>query len=262
MTCLATRIPYGEKITPEKLNRIEQVEILLRELGYKGFRVRHHDKIARIEVNPSELGRIVNDKDKIIQTAKAAGFNYITLDLEGYRSGSMDEVVDKTAKPKKEPKPFKPKIFGKDIYTIYIDGCSKGNPGEAAFAGVIFNGEGKEVLRVAETIGIATNNVAEYTALICTLNAALNNGFKKVVVLSDSELVVKQINGSYKVKNENLKPLFRQANEVRKKFASFKIDSIPRTQNSLADRIANEAMNKAKEEDKREVIPSLPDNKI
>ena len=93
MTCLATRIPYGEKITPEKLDQIEQVETLLRDLGYKGFRVRHHGQIVRIEVDPSELGKIINDKEKIIQISKTAGFNYVTLDLEGYRSGSMDEVV-------------------------------------------------------------------------------------------------------------------------------------------------------------------------
>jgi len=93
--CLASRIPYGSIITGEKLLMIEEAEEHLLSLGFKQFRVRHHGDIARVEVLPEERNRLLDDKlvDKIISSFKKIGYTYVTLDLEGFRSGSMDEVL-------------------------------------------------------------------------------------------------------------------------------------------------------------------------
>ena len=90
MACLSSRFPYGEEITKDKITSVEKAEDLLESLGYKQFRVRHHDSIARIEILPSEFGKILEDKDKITKSLKELGFKFVTLDLEGFRSGSMN----------------------------------------------------------------------------------------------------------------------------------------------------------------------------
>lgn len=92
-TCLASRIPYGQSISGEKLNQVEKSEDLLARLGFYQSRVRHHDQIARIEVSPGEIPLIMEHRLLIIKELKSLGFKYISLDLEGYRSGSMDEVL-------------------------------------------------------------------------------------------------------------------------------------------------------------------------
>lgn len=93
MACIASRIPYGERITENKLNRIEKAENLLRELGILQTRVRHHESIARIEVMPEDMPRVIENRMKIVERFKGLGFAYVTFDIEGYRSGSMDEVL-------------------------------------------------------------------------------------------------------------------------------------------------------------------------
>jgi uncharacterized protein len=93
MACLASRIPYGEKITKEKLVMVERAEDYLRGNGFKKVRVRNHGGIARIEVNRNEVEKAIALKDEISAELKKLGFSYVTLDLEGYRSGSMDEVL-------------------------------------------------------------------------------------------------------------------------------------------------------------------------
>ncbi len=93
MACLASRIPYGERITKDKLAMVEMAEEYLRGLGLRIVRVRNHGGIARIEVDKSEIGRIVNQRDEVVGRLKEIGFTYVALDLEGYRSGSMDEAL-------------------------------------------------------------------------------------------------------------------------------------------------------------------------
>lgn len=93
MACLASRIPYGEVITVEKLRKIEKAEAYLRELGFKELRVRHHRGIARIEVGVEEIPMALEKRRRIAEKLQGLGFSYVTLDLEGYRSGSMDEVL-------------------------------------------------------------------------------------------------------------------------------------------------------------------------
>ncbi len=90
--CLGSRFPYGTTITAERLTRLERCESLLRELGLKGFRVRFHDTIARLEVNVADLPRLVDPavRARIVEGIRAEGFTYVTLDLEGYRTGSLN----------------------------------------------------------------------------------------------------------------------------------------------------------------------------
>ncbi len=95
MACLASRIPYGEPITREKLAMIEGAEDCLCALGFEQVRVRHHDGMARIEVPVEDIPRILEVKQEVAERLRELGFSYVTLDLEGYRSGSMDEVLPK-----------------------------------------------------------------------------------------------------------------------------------------------------------------------
>jgi len=93
MACLSSRIPYGSEVTPEKLRQIEQAEEVLRGLGLRQYRVRHHDTVARIEIDPRDFEELVRSplREVVIGRVKAAGFRYVTLDLQGYRTGSLNE---------------------------------------------------------------------------------------------------------------------------------------------------------------------------
>lgn len=121
---------------------------------------------------------------------------------------------------------------------LYVDGAARGNPGEAGI-GVVIKEGGKVLLEVGAYIGSATNNVAEYMALIRGLEEALLLGKVDVRVTSDSELMVKQINGEYRVKNEGLKPLYLHAKELIAKFKGFEIVHALREENKHADELAN-----------------------
>lgn len=93
--CLSSRVPYGTLITLEILSQVERAELALKRMGLRQLRVRHHEKIARIEVEPDHFQAIIERRDEIIEAFKALGYTYITLDLAGFRSGSMNEVVVK-----------------------------------------------------------------------------------------------------------------------------------------------------------------------
>ncbi len=93
MACLASRVPYGQGITAEKLSRIERAEYVLKDLGFKQCRVRDHDNLARIEVPAEDITTLAADKDKIVTALKELGYTYVSLDLQGFRSGSMNEVI-------------------------------------------------------------------------------------------------------------------------------------------------------------------------
>ena len=91
--CLSSRIPYGTTISLEILGQVEQAEAALRQLGFRQLRVRHHDQLARIEVLPSDFSAVLPQREAIIQAIKDAGYHYVTLDLSGFRSGSLNEVI-------------------------------------------------------------------------------------------------------------------------------------------------------------------------
>jgi ribonuclease HI len=124
---------------------------------------------------------------------------------------------------------------------IFTDGGSRGNPGPAAYAYVIKR-TGESDIEEKCYLGQTTNNIAEYTGLIKALEHARELGGRKLLVHSDSELMVKQMNGLYKVKNEGLRPLYQQATALRKQFESVTIKHIYREQNEHADALCNEAM--------------------
>lgn len=124
-------------------------------------------------------------------------------------------------------------------YTIFSDGASRGNPGEAGIGIVIYNENQEKVMEVAEYIGIETNNVAEYTALIRGLEEASKLGVTEVEVFADSELMVKQMKGVYKVKNPGLQTLFQQAKKLTQNFNLFEITHVRREKNKEADKLAN-----------------------
>ncbi len=128
---------------------------------------------------------------------------------------------------------------------IHVDGGARGNPGPAAIAAVLSTPDGDVVEEVKETIGVASNNVAEYRALILGLERARDLGATKVEVVNDSELVAKQINGEYKVKHPDMKPLFLAAKEAFSAFDEWQIRSVPRALNKDADALVNQALDAA-----------------
>ena len=130
------------------------------------------------------------------------------------------------------------------VWTIYADGASRGNPGPAAIGAVVFDDKNRERHRISEAIGRATNNEAEYRAAIAALEAAVALGARAVELRMDSELVVRHLDGRYKVRNPRLKRLFGRIQELRWRFASFQAVSIPREWNSLADRLASQALDR------------------
>jgi ribonuclease HI len=129
------------------------------------------------------------------------------------------------------------------VLTIYTDGASRGNPGAAAFAYVIER-DGQEPIEEADCLGRMTNNQAEYTALVRALEHALElGGQHRLLIHSDSELMVKQMNGEYRVKNEELRDLYQQACNLRDRFdGSVTIRHVRRAQNQRADQLCNEAL--------------------
>lgn len=123
-----------------------------------------------------------------------------------------------------------------------VDGGSRGNPGPAAYGVVIRDGKGEIVARLKKYIGHGTNNVAEYFGLIAALDYAQNHGIQALRVESDSELLVKQMRGQYKVKSSDLRPLFERAKKMSQTFESFRIDHVYREQNREADALVNQAL--------------------
>jgi len=126
--------------------------------------------------------------------------------------------------------------------TIYTDGASSGNPGRASIGAVIRDGQGKTVSRISRSIGHATNNQAEYRAVIAALEEAARLGAGEVEIRSDSELVVKQLKGKYRVKKATLRPLYQKVVQLTGSLEAFTITHIPRTQNREADRLAHRAL--------------------
>ncbi|SCX91692.1 ribonuclease HI family protein [Alkaliphilus peptidifermentans] len=125
---------------------------------------------------------------------------------------------------------------------IYTDGGSRGNPGEAGIGIAIEDEQGNIIKEISQYIGKQTNNVAEYKALSRGLEVALDMGVKDIVCYLDSELVVKQIKGEYKVKNEGLIPIYNMIMPLINKFEAFDIKHIRREYNKKADKLANDAM--------------------
>jgi len=125
---------------------------------------------------------------------------------------------------------------------LSTDGGSRGNPGPAAYGYVLETEDGTVLDARGETIGVATNNVAEYRALLAGLEAAIDRGVDELEVVSDSELLVKQMRGEYKVKNDALRELVEDAHALARRLAKISYTAVRREHNELADRLVNEAL--------------------
>lgn len=132
---------------------------------------------------------------------------------------------------------------------IYSDGASRGNPGAAGVGAVIQTEAGEIVAEISGFLGKATNNVAEYTALIKALEKAISLGAEEIQAYTDSELMVKQIKGEYRVKNEGLKPLYQKTIDLGRQLNSFSVAHIVRGKNKQADRLANKGIDDAQRVD-------------
>ena len=128
------------------------------------------------------------------------------------------------------------------VHIANIDGASRGNPGPASYAVVIRDASGKVVLELAKKLGRETNNVAEYYALLAALDYAANHGITALRIRSDSELLVRQMQGRYKVKSPDLKPLHERASKLARQLGYFAIEHVRREQNRDADALANVAL--------------------
>jgi ribonuclease HI len=125
---------------------------------------------------------------------------------------------------------------------LFADGGSRGNPGPAASGAVLLDSEGELIEEIGAYLGVATNNVAEWTALVLGLEAASKRGISRLRVRLDSELVVKQLGGEYRVKHAGLRPLYERARRLLRGFAEVEVRHVPRAQNTLADRLVNRVL--------------------
>lgn len=129
--------------------------------------------------------------------------------------------------------------------TLFADGGSRGNPGPAASGAVLIADDGSLLAEIGEFIGVATNNVAEWNALLCGLKAALELGIEELDVRLDSELVVRQLSGDYRVKHPDLIPFANKARGLVRKFARVDVRHIPRKENTAADAVVNRFLDDA-----------------
>lgn len=132
-------------------------------------------------------------------------------------------------------------------WTLRCDGGSRGNPGPGALGFVLADPSGREVEARGDYLGVVTNNVAEYRALIAGLEAAAKREVRRLVVRMDSELVVRQMRGEYKVRNEGLKPLHAAARAAAARFSDVRFEAVPRDDNGRADALVNQALDRAQE---------------
>jgi len=153
----------------------------------------------------------------------------------------------------KTPPPSSPRLFSEShaaapptgVHIANIDGASRGNPGPASYAVVIRDPNGKTILELAKNIGRETNNVAEYYALLAALDYATSHNIPSLRIRSDSELLVRQMQGRYKVKSADLKPLHERASKMAKQLGYFAIEHVRRELNRDADALANVALDQA-----------------
>lgn len=133
---------------------------------------------------------------------------------------------------------------GSKVMVAHVDGGSRGNPGPSGYGAYITDGEGKRVAELNDFLGVQTNNFAEYSGLIAALEYGVEHGYGTVKIVSDSELLVKQMKGQYKVRSEALLAIYGEAKTLIRKLDRFEIRHVLRHLNKDADRLANEAMDR------------------
>lgn len=152
-------------------------------------------------------------------------------------------------RPQKTSPPSSARLFDErhaapsaGVHTVNIDGASRGNPGPAAYAVILRGPDGATIAEIAKCIGRKTSNMAEYYALVAALDYAATHSIRALRVRSDSELLVRQMQGRYRVKNADLKPMHERAQKLRRGLDYFVIEHVPREQNIDADALANLAL--------------------
>lgn len=155
--------------------------------------------------------------------------------------GILLRSAQRAQEHRSQPPPLPSRTQQKEFF-IHADGASRGNPGEAGVGAVIADDQGRTIKELKNFLGVATNNVAEYQAILMALRKALDLGAGSVLVYTDSELVARQLRGEYRVREEHLKDLHRQALELLSQFGKYAIQVIPREENRRADQLANEAI--------------------
>lgn len=164
-----------------------------------------------------------------------------------YLQEVLQRCADRAEEDHKVPPPdLHPGQFPE--FYIHADGASRGNPGEAGAGAVISDSRGRTLKELKAYLGMASNNGAEYQAAILALERALELGAKRVTLLLDSELVVRQLRGEYRVREPHLKSLHQKARETLNRFSQYSILSIPREENRRADQLANEAIDQRAKE--------------
>lgn len=128
---------------------------------------------------------------------------------------------------------------------IYTDGASRNNPGDASIGLVVYNKEHECLYQEGSRLGVATNNVAEYSGILRALELAKKNKIQKLLLKTDSELITKQMMGHYRIKSPLLKPIYKKCNELKNFIPTFKITHVPREENKKADELANQALDLA-----------------
>lgn len=141
---------------------------------------------------------------------------------------------------------FSPPKSAPAAHTAHVDGGARGNPGPAGYGVSIQDAAGKPVAELSEYLGHHTNNYAEYQGLLAALRYAAENQIKALIVVSDSELMVRQMKGIYKVRNPDLRKLYDEAQQLVRRLEHFEIRHAMREHNKTADRLANEAMDRGK----------------
>jgi ribonuclease HI len=159
--------------------------------------------------------------------------------------GVSARAASPPAAPAKAASPARPVNRDDARHHLYTDGGARGNPGPAGIGAVLLTASGDLVEELGDFIGKATNNVAEYQALLAGLEMALDRGVERLDAFLDSELVVRQVNGQYKVKDAGLKPLHAQACQLLSRFHEVSVKHVRREQNAEADRLVNEAIDAA-----------------
>lgn len=189
----------------------------------------------------ADCAREMNHHPKIINE-----YNVVELQLSTHSAGgkvtakdlAFAKEVDGIVSMAKTEKPENGLLEAK----LFTDGGSRGNPGPSALGYVILDNDDREVKKESEYLGITTNNQAEYQGLVAGLKDSLDHGVKKLEVYMDSELIIKQLNGEYKVKNQDLLPIYNKAKELAKKFDSIEFSHVPRALNKIADGMVNECL--------------------
>jgi ribonuclease HI len=183
----------------------------------------------------------MNQSTSFIKETKEVNKDMNKLNIFRFKLAPIDKERNRITEIKDLKVTKDAKIFPVASHVMNFDGCSKGNPGFAGIGAVIYN-EGDEVWASSKFIGLKTNNYSEYSALIFGLKAALEMRIENLCVLGDSLLVINQINGIYKVKSEELLPLYEEALHLKKQFKFIEFNHVYREKNKRADELSNIAL--------------------